>query len=363
MPSWFDLAPARLWERVCYFKGGPWCEYEIWWDKRPRKGPSPRRVLSKGRRPHAATGPNVKQTPRSAIAKGTGPKTSALLPTRDERKDRKGPPDVSRVVKAPLKKALPPSQARSHGKRTAKRAKKVHGTSAGYPKNGVARRQLKQVFASIEGIVSTMISDVDTGPRHFDALKAIEVMSRRGANLMEGLPKPVSPGKPQPEAKTPLGHGRQNRPGLADRLPRGTETILLVDDNAIFMDVGRQMLEAMGYRVVGAVSGQDAVKKYQKYSEKIHMVILNMVLPDMRGSEVYDKLRAVNPEVKVLLSSGYSIDRAANEILARGCKGFLQKPFSLESFQDECGKFWTTNNLRLMDEKGAKKRKRRWRIF
>jgi DNA-binding response OmpR family regulator len=63
--------------------------------------------------------------------------------------------------------------------------------------------------------------------------------------------------------------------------------------------------------------------------KKIQMVILNMVLPDMRGGEVYDKLSAVNSEVKVLLSSGYSIDTEAKEVLARGGKGFLQKPFSL----------------------------------
>jgi CheY-like chemotaxis protein len=331
IPSWFGLAPARLWERVCFFKGGPWCEYEIWWDKRPRERRAPRSVLPKGRRLHSAIGPDVKQTPISAIANGAGPKTGVVVPTKGEGQDRKAPLDVSRAVKAHAKKAMPPSKDRSQGKGRVKGAKKPQGKPADFSKTGGVRRQLQQVFATIGGVVSTMLSDVDSGHRHFDALKGIEAMSRRGADLTEGLfLEPARDGKPQPEASTPQGQGRKNRQGLADRLPRGTETVLLVDDDEVFIDVGRQMLEAMGYRVVGAGSGQDAVKKYQKHSEKIHMVILNMVLPDMGGGEVYDKLKAVNSEVKVLLSSGYSVDRAANEVLARGCKGFLQKPFSLE---------------------------------
>jgi DNA-binding NtrC family response regulator len=62
------------------------------------------------------------------------------------------------------------------------------------------------------------------------------------------------------------------------------------------------------------------------------MIILDMIMPDMGGSEVYEKIRKIDPEVKILLSSGYSIDGQATEILKKGCNGFIQKPFNLKDF-------------------------------
>ncbi|MCK4790202.1 MAG: response regulator, partial [Desulfobacteraceae bacterium] len=59
-------------------------------------------------------------------------------------------------------------------------------------------------------------------------------------------------------------------------------------------------------------------------------VILDMIMPDMGGGETYGRLKAINPDIKVLLSSGYSIDGQAKEILERGCHGFIQKPFNLK---------------------------------
>ncbi|MBW2169089.1 MAG: response regulator [Deltaproteobacteria bacterium] len=60
------------------------------------------------------------------------------------------------------------------------------------------------------------------------------------------------------------------------------------------------------------------------------MVILDMIMPDMGGGETYDRLKEINPDIKVLLSSGYSINGQANEILERGCDGFIQKPFNMK---------------------------------
>ena len=60
------------------------------------------------------------------------------------------------------------------------------------------------------------------------------------------------------------------------------------------------------------------------------LVILDMIMPDMGGSEAYDRLKEINPDVKVLLSSGYSIDGQATEIMDRGCDGFIQKPFNMK---------------------------------
>lgn len=115
-----------------------------------------------------------------------------------------------------------------------------------------------------------------------------------------------------------------------DEIPKGTETVLLVDDEEIILDVGKDMLTEMGYKVLLAGSGKEAVETYKKHKGDIELVIVDMIMPRMEGGEVYDKIKEINSEVKVLLSSGYSIDREAKEILARGCDAFIQKPFGMK---------------------------------
>ena len=109
----------------------------------------------------------------------------------------------------------------------------------------------------------------------------------------------------------------------------GTENILLVEDEEEVLDVGIMMLGKIGYTVFAAKSGEEAIVLYKEKKESIDMVVLDMVLPEMGGGEVYDALKEINPDVKVLLASGYSIDSQAKQILSRGCNGFIQKPFNL----------------------------------
>jgi CheY-like chemotaxis protein len=110
----------------------------------------------------------------------------------------------------------------------------------------------------------------------------------------------------------------------------GTETILLVDDENMIIDVGAEILQKLGYEVLTARHGMEAIEVYQQNRQKVAMVILDLIMPQMGGGETYDKLKEVDPQVKVLLSSGYSLDGQATEILKRGCDGFIQKPFSME---------------------------------
>jgi len=112
-------------------------------------------------------------------------------------------------------------------------------------------------------------------------------------------------------------------------IQKGHETLLLVDDEDIIADVGQEMLTAMGYKVLLARSGQEAIETYQKNRDKVDLVILDMIMPDMGGGKVYDTLKEINPDIMVLLSSGYNINGQATEILERGCDGFIQKPFSM----------------------------------
>jgi two-component system, cell cycle sensor histidine kinase and response regulator CckA len=110
---------------------------------------------------------------------------------------------------------------------------------------------------------------------------------------------------------------------------KGTGTILLVDDEDMIIDVGSQILTSLGYMPLLAKSGKEAVDIYQKNRDRILMVILDMIMPGMGGGETYDRLRKIDPEIRVLLSSGYSIDGQASEIIDRGCNGFIQKPFNV----------------------------------
>ena len=114
--------------------------------------------------------------------------------------------------------------------------------------------------------------------------------------------------------------------------PRGSETILLVDDEAVVLDVNKPMLEELGYKVLTARSGRAAVEIFEKEQAGIDMVVLDLIMPGMSGGEVFARIRAIRPDIKVLLSSGYSLSGESEELLERGCAGFIQKPFNLDQF-------------------------------
>ena len=116
---------------------------------------------------------------------------------------------------------------------------------------------------------------------------------------------------------------------------KGTETVLLVDDEARIIDVGTKELKKLGYTVLEARDGRAAVKIYRDNKDKIDLVILDIVMPHMGGGEAYDRMKGINPKVKVLLSSGYSIDSQAKELLQRGCDAFIQKPFSINELSQK----------------------------
>ena len=110
----------------------------------------------------------------------------------------------------------------------------------------------------------------------------------------------------------------------------GSETILLVDDEDLIIDVGCEILNFLGYTVHFARSGREAIEVYRKHGDQIDLVILDMIMPEMGGAEAYEALKKINPDTKVLLSSGYSINGQARDIMKKGCDGFIQKPFSIE---------------------------------
>jgi PAS domain S-box-containing protein len=122
----------------------------------------------------------------------------------------------------------------------------------------------------------------------------------------------------------------EDQAGAAAELIRGSGTLLVVDDEELVLDVAANMLEKLGYTALKAHNGGDAVDIFKARKDEIKMVVLDIIMPDMGGREVYDKIKMINPDVKVLLSSGYSVDGQAIELLERGCDGFMQKPFTME---------------------------------
>jgi two-component system cell cycle sensor histidine kinase/response regulator CckA len=122
-----------------------------------------------------------------------------------------------------------------------------------------------------------------------------------------------------------------NREKTREKFVKGKETVLLVDDEDMIIDVAQRMLEKLGYKVFAARDGKEAVEVFRKHKDKIDAIVLDMIMPKMSGGEAFDRIKEIKPDIKVLLSSGYSINGQASEILNRGCHGFIQKPFNLQS--------------------------------
>jgi CheY-like chemotaxis protein len=151
----------------------------------------------------------------------------------------------------------------------------------------------------------------------------INVESRKGHGSTFSLYFPASVEKVRKVLRT------------ADEITRATGTVLLVDDEDIILEVEKELLETLGYVVLTARDGKEAVEIYKKKWDKIDLVLMDMVMPNMGGGEAYDRMKEINPRVKVLLSSGYSIDREAKEILARDCDGFIQKPCTIKELSEK----------------------------
>jgi len=161
----------------------------------------------------------------------------------------------------------------------------------------------------------------------------IDVESEKGQGTTFKIYLPASSGKILETVKMP------------DLLVKGTGTILLVDDEEEVLKVGDKFLKAMGYQVLTARDGKEAIQIYQKHKQSIDLVLLDIIMPYMKGGEVFDRLKEINPNVKVLLSSGYSIDGEATKILERGGKDFIQKPFDMKQLSQTIRPILKNNSI------------------
>ena len=128
---------------------------------------------------------------------------------------------------------------------------------------------------------------------------------------------------------------REEKQEASKQIITGMGRILLIDDEIKILEVGKQLLEVLGYEVESASKGEEAIEIFKRDGKRFDLVVLDMIMPGMGGGEIFDELKKINPGVKVLLASGYSIDGQASEILAKGCQGFIQKPFSMEKLSEK----------------------------
>ena len=108
--------------------------------------------------------------------------------------------------------------------------------------------------------------------------------------------------------------------------------ILVCDDEESIRLLLTESLQD-SYEVVEASNGRDALRLSTK--EHFDLIIMDMIMPGMGGGETFDHLKKINADIKVLLSSGYSINGQASEILERGCDGFIQKPFNINQLSEK----------------------------
>ena len=124
------------------------------------------------------------------------------------------------------------------------------------------------------------------------------------------------------------------RPAVPEDKPF-SGTVLVVDDEKMVRDLTCEMLEYFGFRAVVAADGSEAVKVFSEWADKITLVILDLTMPKMDGLATFNKLRTLNPGVKVLLASGFSEQEATRRFSGQGLAGFLQKPYSMDLLRRE----------------------------
>ena len=132
------------------------------------------------------------------------------------------------------------------------------------------------------------------------------------------------------EVNLPASHkGLSQKEKPTEEFVEGQETVLLVDDEDMIIEVGESMLASLGYTVLLARNGEEALDVYQKNREAIDIIILDMIMPDIGGKEIYSRLKDINADIKVLFASGYSMNNQTSEIVKGGCNGYIQKPYTM----------------------------------
>jgi CheY-like chemotaxis protein len=144
-----------------------------------------------------------------------------------------------------------------------------------------------------------------------------------------------------PSSDVPLGAEKETAPTVE----YGTGCILLVDDEEAVLKLGKEILETYGYEVLTAPSGERALEIYREQGDEIDLVVIDMVMPHMNAPELFEHLQKMNPNVQAILCSGYAPDSRVDDLLRRGVREFIPKPYDIAHFVN------TAN--RILKEKNA----------
>ncbi len=117
-----------------------------------------------------------------------------------------------------------------------------------------------------------------------------------------------------------------------DLLPKGSETILLVDDDKSVINIGKKFLEKLGYKPIIAKNGLEAVEIFKSYKDEISLVILDLIMPKIDGKQAFLQIKNIQDDAKIIISTGQDVDDKIEGFLNQGCHGIIQKPFSLNTF-------------------------------
>ena len=158
----------------------------------------------------------------------------------------------------------------------------------------------------------------------------IEVKSEVGAGTLFKVHLPLgeaknvedAPGFPAEEAESGAGRGK----------------ILLIDDQDTVRDVCSAMLSTLGYMVSTAADGREGVEYYRRFGKDVDLVIIDMIMPVLGGRDCFREIKAMNPDVRAILSTGFSLDGTVQEIMDEGIIGFIQKPYRLDELSNVVSK-------------------------
>ena len=118
----------------------------------------------------------------------------------------------------------------------------------------------------------------------------------------------------------------------------GSGRILIVEDEAVIQLMATRMLEHLGYDVVTTSDGQEGAEYYEQHGSEIDLVIIDMIMPRMNGRDCFIRMKAMNPGVKAILSTGYGLDSAVRELLGDGMIGYVQKPYVVGQLSEAVAK-------------------------
>jgi CheY-like chemotaxis protein/putative methionine-R-sulfoxide reductase with GAF domain len=201
--------------------------------------------------------------------------------------------------------------------------------------------EFNNLLMNVQGNISLMLLETDTRHPNYKRLKSMEQSVQKGAEVTRKLLDSARSGGNGTTLNAFPGPLEQSADSSVEQpagtfekavpveTPLSSKTILIVDDEEMILNVGKKMLEKMSHNVLAASSGKEAIKLFKAEKHIIDLVVLDMIMPEMGGKETFERIREINPDVKILISSGYSQGENTAEILARGGSGFIQKPFTM----------------------------------